>query len=266
METLNTTRQGVIIEDQVGSHWQALPHDQYRSAVAVPLFSRHELLGMLVLAHEQEKYFNTDNLRLLQAIASQAAIAIENAGLYISMDRERERLDVILQSAADAILMIDAGDHVSLINPSGERLFKDQTIGVGKQLETGCGYDELIGMLEKARSSQTPLSAGIIWPDQRSFVVSITPVENGSQVVVLHDVTSFKNLEQMKNEFIAMTSHDLKNPIAAVSGFSQLLKRAGPLNKQQTEFVDRIQSAAEKMNELAQNMLTMLEPNLERTL
>jgi len=38
------------------------------------------------------------------------------------------------------------------------------------------------------------------------------------------------------------------------------------LNKQQTEFVDRIQSAAEKMNELAQNMLTMLEPNLERTL
>ncbi len=108
LETLNATRQGLIVDDQAGSHWEALPQDQYRSAVSVPLFGRHDILGMLILAHEHEKYFNLENQLLLQAIASQAAIAIENAQLYTSMEHERERLEVVLQSAADAILMFDA--------------------------------------------------------------------------------------------------------------------------------------------------------------
>ncbi len=266
LETLNSTRQGLIINDSAGTHWQALPPDQHRSAVAVPLFGRYRLLGMLLLTHEDEKFFNDENLLLLQAIASQAAIALENTQLYASMEREREHLDVILKSAADAILFFDGDDRISLINPAAEQLFSSQPIGVGKQLETGCGYDGLIDMLEKARSSNTPISAGIEWQDGRSFGVLITPVGDGSRVVVLHDVTDFKNIERLKNELIANTSHDLKNPISAISGFSQLLKHAGPLNKQQTEFVERIQSAADNMGELAQNMMKLIENDHQENL
>ncbi len=42
-------------------------------------------------------------------------------------------------------------------------------------------------------------------------------------MAVLHDVTRFKDLDQVKNEFIATASHDLKNPITSIVGFSQLL-------------------------------------------
>ena len=84
-------------------------------------------------------------------------------------------------------------------------------------------------------------------------------------MVVLHDVTDFKNIERIKNELIANTSHDLKNPISAIAGFSQLLKHAGPLNKQQTEFVERIQFAADNMGELAQNMMKLIETNQENS-
>jgi CheY-like chemotaxis protein len=264
MEILNSTRQGLIIDDQAGARWQALPQDQYRSAVAVPLFGRSNLLGLLILAHEQEKYFNLENQLLLQAIASQAAIAIENAHLYTSMEHERRRLEVILQSAADVIMIFDADGRLSLVNPAGERLFSDQRVGIGMQLEQGHGYDELINLLENTRSFQTALSAEIPWQDQRYFMVQVTPIEDGGHLAVLHDVTHFKNLELMKNEFISTTSHDLKNPIAAISGFSQLLKHAGPLNKQQTEFVERIQSAADNMGELAQNMMKLIQSDPER--
>ncbi len=101
------------------------------------------------------------------------------------------------------------------MNPAGERLFSDQSMSAGMKLEAGHGYDELINLLEHAQSTQATLTTEIPWKDQRSFTALVTPIKDGSHVVVLHDVTNFKNLEQVKKEFIATTSHDLKNPIAS---------------------------------------------------
>jgi signal transduction histidine kinase len=52
--------------------------------------------------------------------------------------------------------------------------------------------------------------------------------------------------------------------IAAIAGFSELMEKAGPLNKQQKEFVQRIQSSAERMTDLAQNMMKLIQTDLER--
>jgi two-component system sensor histidine kinase ResE len=75
-------------------------------------------------------------------------------------------------------------------------------------------------------------------------------------------VTHFKNLERVKNEFIATASHDLRNPIAAMEGFSRLIEQAGPLNKNQAEFTKRIQNSAENMIELVDNMLDLAKMDL----
>ena len=90
----------------------------------------------------------------------------------------------------------------------------------------------------------------------------ITPLIEGGCVIVLHDVTHFKNLEKVKNEFIATASHDLRNPIASMEGFSRLIEQAGPLNKSQTEFAKRIQNTAESMIELVENMLDLAKMDL----
>ncbi|HAX68728.1 MAG TPA: hypothetical protein DCY14_03895, partial [Anaerolineae bacterium] len=73
-----------------------------------------------------------------------------------------------------------------------------------------------------------------------------------------------KRLEKVKNEFIATASHDLKNPIMSISGYSDLLSKAGPLNQQQQDFVGYIQSSARNMLELVQNMLQLTEIDLQQ--
>ena len=93
----------------------------------------------------------------------------------------------------------------------------------------------------------------------------ITPIEDGGQVAILHDVTRFKDLDQVKNEFIATASHDLKNPITTIAGFSTLLGQAGPLNEQQKDFVNRILGATQTMTELIQNMMALAQMDLEAT-
>lgn len=157
------THQGLIVKNtKHDTHWKLSETNPTRSAVIAPLFGRRDLLGLLFLTHEMENYFSLEQLLLLQAIASQAAIAIENVRLYENVTQEQKRL------------------------------------------------------------------------------------------------------EKVKNEFIATASHDLKNPIMSISGYSDLLSKAGPLNEQQQNFIGYIQSSARNMLELVQNMLQLTEIDLQQ--
>ncbi|MCJ7434656.1 MAG: response regulator, partial [Anaerolineales bacterium] len=260
---INETRTSLMLNDvQNEPRWQVIPNDPTRSAVIVPMFGRQNLLGLLMLAHEKTSYFQLEHLLLLQAIASQAAIAIENALLHQDVAKQEKRLAAVLQNAAEAIFMFDAEGRLNLLNPAGEKLFTDFKASLNRPLEAGYGYDALINILEDARISGTSESGEVVWPDKRTFVALITPIESGGLVAILHDVTHFKDVERVKNEFIATASHDLKTPITSIAGFSQLLAQAGPLNDMQTDFVHRIQTASQNMNELVQNMVQLAQIDL----
>ncbi len=263
LQQVNEKRTSIIIDDtHKDPRWQSAPADWTRSVLMVPMAGRYDLLGVFILAHEQPGYFNAEHQLLLQAIASQASIGVENAQLYTSLIQEEQKFTAVLNNAADAILMFDAEKHLLLANPAGRKLFTDYEIKVGQHLPDGLGYDAFLRLLDQTQVSSAASSGEIKWPDQRVFSAILTPLSEGGCVIVLHDVTHFKNLERVKNEFIATASHDLRNPIAAMDGFSRLIEQAGPLNKSQGEFVKRIQAAAENMIELVDNMLDLAKMDL----
>ena len=263
LEQIRDTRQGLTLDDANNDpRWQVLPNDPTRSVIMIPMFGRFDLIGLLILTHEQTGYFTLEHQLLFQAIASQAAIAVENAQLYEILLHEQKRSAAVLQGAADAILMFDADGCLSLLNPAAERLFTDYEAKIGLPLVRGCGYDGLIEHLEETFTSGISRTEEIIWPDERVFTALFTPIEEGGCVVLLHDISHFKILERVKNEFISTASHDLRNPITTISGFAQLLSQAGPLNEQQEDFAQRIQSAAGHMRELVQNLLDLAKMDM----
>ncbi|HET9912801.1 MAG TPA: response regulator [Anaerolineales bacterium] len=263
LQQIKEKRTSIIIEDtNKDPLWQSGKDDLTRSVIIVPMTGRFELLGLFILAHEQPGYFSMEHQVLLQAIASQASIAVENARLYASLKQEEQKFTAVLHNAADAILMFDTEKRLLLANPAGRKLFTDYEIKVGQCLPGGLGYDPFLRLLDQTQSSSAISSGEIEWPDQRVFSVMMTPLTEGGCVVVLHDVTHFKKLERVKNEFIATASHDLRNPIATIDGFSRLVEKAGPLNETQNDFVKRIQNAAVNMNELVENMLDLAKMDL----
>ncbi|MCL4528949.1 MAG: response regulator [Chloroflexi bacterium] len=262
---IDETRQGLIIPDVRNEpHWQAAESDPARSALITPLIGRFGLVGLLILAHEQTGYFKSDHLLLSQAIASQAAIAVENICLHARMVMEQQRSSAILQNAAEAILLFDSEGRLALINPAGEKLFTDYQTKIGQLLDQGNGYDGLIGSLEKAIKSGKPETVEITWPDRRSFSAQFTPIEGEGCVVILHDVTRFKDLKNITDEFISMASHNLKHPITVIAGFTQLLSQAGPLNQKQLEYVSQINIASQNMNVQVQNMLDLVRADMSK--
>jgi len=258
IDQIKDIQQGLIIDDtRADPRWQSVSDNPSISVTIVPLFGHLDLIGLLILTHEQPNYFKFEHLMLLQAIAGQAAIAVENLQLYTGVAQEQQRLSAVLQSVADPILMFDAYGCLSLLNPTAEKMFPDYQPKLGLPLLRNCGYDKLIETLEEALASGESKVEEILWPDQRVFTASFTLLKGGGCVVILHDVSHFKTLERVKNEFISTASHDLKNPITTILGFSDLISKVGPLNETQLEFANRIRSSAENMSELVQNLLQL---------
>ena len=125
---------------------------------------RLDLLGLFILAHEQPGYFNMEHQVLLQAIASQASIAVENARLYASLIQEEQKFTAVLNDAADAILMFDAEKNLLLANPAGDKLFSNYEIKIGQRLPDGQGYDALLHLLDQARFPAPPPPGKSIGP------------------------------------------------------------------------------------------------------
>ncbi len=264
LEEIQERHEGILINNtHEDPRWEAELDLPTHSVVIIPMFGRRNLIGLLALVHEQAGYFTMEHQLLLQAIASQAAIAIENARLYTNMAHEQQKLAAILQSAADPIFMFDADGSLSMLNPAANSLFTDYETKIGLPLARGHGYDTLIEALEETYSSGKSYSVEIPWSDGRVFNAIFTPIAEGGCVLVLHDITHFKKLEKVKNEFIATASHDLRNPITSIKGYSVLIQHAGSLNDQQIDFAQRIQRGAEHMTELVENMLDLAKMDLD---
>jgi signal transduction histidine kinase len=192
---------------------------------------------------------------LLQALATQVLAALDRVALFESVEKEQRRLLAVLRSAADAILVMDAHNCLTLANPAGECLFPDLDAQVGRPLPQDQGYGELLHLLDQVRAAGEHRQADVAWPDGRTFSALVTPIEEGGQVVVLHDISQFIALAALKNEYIATATHDLKNPLMAVLGYNDLMAKAGPLTEMQQEFSKRIQNSAMLMRELVLNLL-----------
>lgn len=189
---------------------------------------------------------------------NEATIALETMGFHDGLVLEQP-LTTVLQNTATAFLIFDAEAHLVFANPAGQKLLDHCDLRPGQRLPADSGYESLEQLLSRARRSHELLAGDVIWHDKRLFSAEIIPMQEGSYVVVLHDVSRFQELQKQKNEFISMAAHDLRNPITSITGFSHLLKQVGSLDSSQNDFVQRIQDSTVRMSELVENMMSLAE-------
>lgn len=148
----------IIADTRRDSRWIALPDDPLitLSAVSAPLIRRGKVIGLITLHHHEPDHFNKEQLDLIQAIAGEAAMAVENASLYKKVTDE----------------------HVML-----------------------------------------------------------------------------KQLDQLKNEFVAHVAHDLKSPLSVIYSYAELLQQFNGLDKEGQDFLREIHTAVSRMRSLIGNVL-----------
>ncbi|MGB9640636.1 MAG: ATP-binding protein, partial [Anaerolineales bacterium] len=229
-----------------------------RALIFVPLLIGEEAVGVLgVLNRRQSRTFTEYERTLLEALADFAAIAIQNANLYHSNDMEREKLKTILNQIQDAVLVIDREKRLLFVNHKAMEAFRwTEKPRIGLPLEQVIMNQEMALLLQEVDSKkekwhEVHLDSEEIWNCQ------ITPMEGVGYVITLHEITHFKELDRQKTEFVNAVSHDLRSPLTAILGYTELIKRVGEINERQYEYLRRIQSSVQGITALINDLLDL---------
>jgi PAS domain S-box-containing protein len=228
-----------------------------KALLSAPLKTKDKVIGVLSVDNKtSDKTFTDNDLYLLSALADYAATAIENARLFTAVKSERRKLEIIINSTEDAVIVTDSEMRVLLLNRAARRAFGIKSAEVINQpIAQVVKNESLINLFicsiggSQAQRGEIPLEDG------RILNANLTPIPGVGYAAVMQDITHLKKLDKMKSEFVSTVSHDLRSPLTTIKGFVQLLPKAGPLTPQQQEFSARILKGVENITELIEDLL-----------
>ncbi|WP_411825701.1 sensor histidine kinase [Luteolibacter sp. AS25] len=159
--------------------------------------------------------------------------------LELDLDQAKAERDRLLDALGDAFLLIDAQGDIRFANSAARNLFMGRSL-IGRPVQEAFLDTRLAEALLRCLETGEPVQSRVILPQQTSPLgdletrgsnawvidaapLSDTPTGNPNMRVVIRDVTSEHQLEQIRKDFVANASHELRTPLAIISGYLENL-------------------------------------------
>jgi PAS domain S-box-containing protein len=215
---------------------------------------RQDFLGVLFVFRSHSLSFSPDDRQILKSFADYAAIAVNNAQLYEAAVTERGRLDALLESSGDGIMVLRPDLSIERLNRALASLTgwtADEAVGrqhddvivwarqnsdmtLGQAMEQGwLSRDSSTTMGRTAATSRTLYVEGELRRRNGSLVsvgITYAPLlaRNGRLINIIstvRDITRFREADVLKDTFISVVSHELKTPVSIIKGYAETLRR-----------------------------------------
>jgi len=245
------------------------------TGVGLPLIAHDKVIGVIFIFRSYVSHFSANDIALLQNFANQAAIAVHNAQLYTQISREKQRLDAILDSAADGILILNPDHVIDRCNPAFAKM-----IGLKLNQILGQKHERIINWLHKTEGitlEQAEAGGWPLTPNATLYVEGDLNRENGiplpvgityaplvnpdgvllNIIATVRDITHFREAEELKSTFISVISHELKTPVALIKGYVGTLRRDDASWDRSIiqDSLQVIEEEADHLTELIENLL-----------
>ncbi len=243
----------------------ARPSDNPRalkSSTEVLLRSEGQPVGLIRLSSTRADAFPEDIRQLLDILSNQTSEIIQ--GLRQQLSSEQHRLELMVQSLPDGVIMVDDRDRVFVVNPAARRLLHlapDAAVDT-RYLKDTLGYYPFDLVRGWAVKDETDLREEIQVFD-RTLHTIVSPVRLGEKMigvaVVLRDITEERLLDQRKEEFVSIVSHELRTPLTSIGGALDLLlhRYAGEVNTKQERYLSLAKGSCDKLNLIIDDLLDL---------
>ena len=250
-----------------------------QTVMAAPLMIGSRLVGVIAAVHsDPSREFGTEDLRLLELFAPQAAIAIENARLFTESRRQQKYFEELVRNSPVAIVTLDTSHDVLSCNPAFETLFgytQDEILGhnLDDLITTPETRVDAMGYTRQALArNPVKIISQRRRKDGRSLDVEILGVpvlidgEPQGLMALYHDITELlqareaaETANSAKSQFLANMSHELRTPLNAIIGYSEMLaeETADDGNEEYVSDLEKIGAAGKHLLTLINEILDL---------
>ena len=202
--------------------------------------------------------YNYDEIGFLAQTFNNIADQLE-IRIIDSLDK-KNKLEAILESMESGVIAIDNNENIILINSYSQKLFDLKEDNIGKKI-SDCIIDyDLINFIREIPEIGTK-EIKLFHPIERELRVKKSPIisylNNSIGIVItVQDITDIKRLENMRSEFVANVSHELKTPLTSIKGFSETLRYVDD-SETKNKFLDIIDKESERLTNLINDILIL---------
>ncbi|MCM3002774.1 two-component system histidine kinase PnpS [Priestia koreensis] len=208
---------------------------------------------------------NIDETGMLSQAINMLARNLQD--MVSNQEMQQDRLRTLIENMGSGMILIDSRGYINLINRAFKEQFQIDPSEYLHQLYYNCfQHRELVSLVEEIFMTEIKVRKQLLLPikiERKHFDVYGAPIigfndEWKGIVLVFHDITELKKLEQMRKDFVANVSHELKTPITSITGFSETLLEGAMEDPQLTEqFLGIILKESQRMQNLIQDLLDL---------
>jgi len=276
--------QEYLVQKPSSDSTRLIVREGMKSSLTLPLLMDGRAVGVMFFSSRSADVYRPEHGEFLKTIVGHMAIAVERARLVDGLRERTEFLENILQNSLDAIVVVDAQDRIRTWNEGARRIFgytaeevvgkpidlltaeEDREGSLARRLQENAGPDGYLGRLECVLRTKS---------DERRIVdVSASPLKDKNnrsigRSCIARDVTDVKAMQEelvrtqglaVVGEMAATVAHEIKNPLAGISGAIQVLAEGMPKGDNRREVVGEILDQVYRLDRTVRDLLNFARP------
>jgi two-component system phosphate regulon sensor histidine kinase PhoR len=178
-----------------------------------------------------------------------------------SLSRDRARMEAILASMIEGVLVVNEHGRLQLVNDAARRLLKLEKGSIDHPYVEAIRHPGIVEHIGRALAGEETegLELSVTRDTTRTLVARVAPVVTAGRgaVLVLHDITELRKADLVRRDFVANVSHELRTPLTAIKGYAEALLDDPEDADAREKFLDIIHRHATRMERLVKDLLRL---------